>query len=221
MTTNDIYKQQSFGSRLGYGDSLALLIIDLQQGFSKPEAFGGYNIKSAITRTAELLAAAREVSLPIAHVCFQVQEGGTNLGPFGLKVPNLARLTQDAQDSRIVAELAPAKGEFLAVKQHASAFFGTSLASWLLSQRVDTLLVAGCTTSGCVRASVVDASANGLRPIVVEECVGDRAEEPHRANLFDMDQKYADVVPLADVLKRLRSQGDVKAGSDVPAKKAS
>lgn len=208
MTTNDIYKQQSFGCRVGYGDALALLIIDFQYGFARPESFGGYNIESAIHHTAGLLAAAREASLPIAHVCFQVQEGGTNLGPFGLKVPNLAKLTSDAKESQIVDELRPAKGEFLATKQHASAFFGTSLSSWLLTQRVDTLLIAGCTTSGCVRASVVDASAYGLRPIVVEECVGDRAEEPHRANLFDMDQKYADVVLLSDVLNCLRLQGE-------------
>jgi maleamate amidohydrolase len=207
MTTNDIYKQQSFGARVGYGSSLALLIIDFLNGFANPESFGGYNIESAINHTATLLTAAREASLPIAHACFQVQDGGTNLGPFGLKVPNLAKLTPDAKESQIVDELRPARGEYLATKQHASAFFGTSLSSWLLTQRVDTLLIAGCTTSGCVRASVVDASAYGLRPIVVEECVGDRAEAPHRANLFDMDQKYADVVTLSDVLHRLRAQG--------------
>jgi maleamate amidohydrolase len=207
MTTSDIYKRQSFGARVGYGSSLALLIIDFIDGFANPEAFGGYNIESSIHHTATLLAAARDVSLPIAHACFQVQEGGTNLGPFGLKVPNLAKLTPDAKESQIVDELKPVKGEYVTTKQHASAFFGTSLSSWLLTQRVDTLLIAGCTTSGCVRASVIDASAHGLRPIVVEECVGDRAEEPHRANLFDMDQKYADVVPLSDVLHRLRAQG--------------
>lgn len=207
MTTNDIYKKQSFGTRVGYGNSFALLIIDFLYGFANPESFGGYNIESSIHHTATLLAAAREASLPIAHACFQVQEGGTNLGPFGLKVPNLAKLTPDAKESQIVDELKPIKGEYVTTKQHASAFFGTSLSSWLLTRRVDTLLIAGCTTSGCVRASVIDASAHGLRPIVVEECVGDRAEEPHRANLFDMDQKYADVVPLSDVLHRLRAQG--------------
>ncbi len=207
MTTNDIYKKQSFGARVGYGNSFALLIIDFLYGFANPESFGGHNIESSIHHTATLLAAAREASLPIAHACFQVQEGGTNLGPFGLKVPNLAKLTPDAKESQIVDELKPIKGEYVTTKQHASAFFGTSLSSWLLTQRVDTLLIAGCTTSGCVRASVIDASAHGLRPIVVEECVGDRAEEPHRANLFDMDQKYADVAPLSDVLHRLRAQG--------------
>lgn len=205
MTTVDTYKSQSFGNRVGYGESLALLIIDLQVGFARPDMFGGYNIGSAIEHTIKLLAAARAASLPVAHVAFQVQEGGANLGPFGRKVPSLAKLTYGAEASRIVDELTPLPAEFFAPKQHASAFFGTPLASWLMTRRVDTLLVAGCVTSGCVRASVVDASAYGLRPIVVEECVGDRAEEPHRANLFDMDQKYADVVPLAEVLARLRS----------------
>jgi len=211
MTTDDVYKKQSFGTRVGFGDSIGLLIIDFLRGFADPEAFGGYNIADAIRHTTELLAAARVASIPIAHACFQVQEGGTNLGPFGLKVPNLAKLTADAVGSRIVEELTPLKGELVATKQHASAFFGTSLSSWLLMHRVDTLLIAGCTTSGCVRASVIDASAYGLRPIVVEECVGDRAEGPHRANLFDMDQKYADVVPLSEVLDRLRSTHGTRA----------
>ena len=140
-------------------------------------------------------------------LAFKCRKAGESLGPFGLKVPNLAKLTPDAKESQIVDELKPVKGEYITTKQHASAFFGTSLSSWLLTRRVDTLLIAGCTTSGCVRASVIDASAHGLRPIVIEECVGDRAEEPHRANLFDMDQKYADVVALSDVLHRLRAQG--------------
>jgi maleamate amidohydrolase len=203
MITNDIYKLQSFGGQLGYGRSMGLLNIDLQQGFADPTAFGGFNICTAIAQTVRLLDGARAAAIPIAHVMFQVQEGGTNLGPFGLKVPSLLNMTADAPNAQIVPELTPIKGEYVATKQHASAFFGTSLAAWLLMKRVDTLLIAGCTTSGCIRASVVDASAHGLRPMVVEECVGDRAEEPHRANLFDMEQKYADIVSLTDVLARL------------------
>lgn len=204
MKTNDIYQAQTFGTRVGFGTNPALLIIDFQKGFAKPDVLGGFNIVSAIASTARLLGAARQAAIPVAHVCFQVQEGGTNLGPFGIKVPRLASLTAQADDAQIVEELSPIDGEYVATKQHASAFFGTSLASWLLNRGIDTLLVSGCTTSGCVRASVIDASAYGLRPIVVEDCVGDRAEEPHRANLFDMDQKYADVVALADVLARLK-----------------
>jgi len=203
MTVHDIYRQQSFGTRMGFGISPALLIIDFLHGFARPDAFGGYNIASAITNTTVLLAAAREAGLPIAHARFVVQEGGIDLGPFGLKVPNLAKLTPGSDEVRFVDEVAPIPGEFIVDKSHASAFFGTPLASWLLNRRADTLLIAGCTTSGCVRASVIDASANGLRPIVVTECVGDRAEEPHRANLFDMDQKYADVVALDEVRARL------------------
>jgi len=218
MTVHDVYREQSFGTRLGFGRAPALLMIDMQRGFARPEAFGGYNIASAISHAATLLAAARAAALPVAHVCFQVQEGGVNLGPFGLKVPNLARLTRDADDTRFVDAVAPIPGEYVATKQHASAFFGTTLAPWLLSRRVDTLLVAGCTTSGCVRASVIDASAHGLRPIVVEECVGDRAEEPHRANLFDMDQKYADVVPLSEALARVADGGRAEGGGAAAAR---
>ena len=90
-------------------------------------------------------------------------------------------------------------------KRHASAFFGTHLAAWLASHRVDSLLVAGCTTSGCVRASVVDANAHGFAPLVIAECVGDRSEESHRVSLFEMEQKYADVIGITDARQYLRS----------------
>ena len=86
------------------------------------------------------------------------------------------------------------KGEWVSLKRHSSAFFGTNLASWLSFVGADTLFITGCTTSGCVRASTIDASAYGLRPMVVTDCVGDRAEGPHNASIFDMGQKYADLV---------------------------
>jgi maleamate amidohydrolase len=94
--------------------------------------------------------------------------------------------------------------DLVIVKQYASAFFGTHLASTLTAKRIDTLIVTGCTTSGCVRASVVDALSHGFRPIVPVESVGDRAQEPHEANLFDIDSKYGDVVPLSEAVAYLR-----------------
>jgi len=102
--------------------------------------------------------------------------------------------------SQIVPELTPVPGEAVIRKKHASAFFGTDLAAWLAFRRIDTLLIAGCTTSGCVRASVIDASAHNVRPIVMTDCVGDRALGPHEANLFDMGQKYADLMSTAELL---------------------
>jgi maleamate amidohydrolase len=107
----------------------------------------------------------------------------------------------------IVDSLKPKSDEFVSIKHHASAFFGTTLQSWLTFKSVDTLLITGCATSGCVRASTIDASAYGYRPMLVAECVGDRAQGPHEANLFDMQQKYADLVSLQEAtayLSKLR-----------------
>ena len=109
-------------------------------------------------------------------------------------MPSLLTLTEAAHASQIVPELTPEPGELVVRKLQASAFFGTELASWLRWKGIDTLAVAGCTTSGCVRASVVDAVAHDFRTMVLTDCVGDRALAPHEANLFDMGQKYADLM---------------------------
>jgi len=118
-----------------------------------------------------------------------------------MKVPGMVTLKEDLPGSAIVAELAPAPGELVVRKTVPSAFFGTSLAPWLTQHGVQTLLVAGAVTSGCVRASVVDAMSWGFRPLVVSDCVGDRAIGPHEANLFDMAQKYAAVMPLDEAMQ--------------------
>jgi maleamate amidohydrolase len=207
MSTAEVYRAQSFGRRVGWGSRPALLIVDFQVAFADPAIFGGYNIPAAIAATARLLATARRAGLPVAHMRYLMQDDGADHGPFVAKVPGLARLTADAPEAAFAPAVAPAPGEWVGAKRHASAFFGTPLASFLMTRQADTLLIAGCTTSGCIRASVIDASAYGLRPIVVADCVGDRAKEPHEANLFDMDQKYADVTPLEEVLQRIGASG--------------
>lgn len=127
----------------------------------------------------------------------------------------LLQLHEHSSASQIVDELKPVAGEYVLRKTQASAFFGTDLDAWLRWRSVDTLVVAGCTTSGCVRASVVDAASHNFRTIVARECVGDRAEGPHEANLLDMDQKYADVVLLNDVMSWL--DGAIPAMPESPA----
>jgi len=204
MADLSIYARQNFGNRVGFGERPALLIVDFVEGFTDPAKFGGFNIPDAIRQTERLLAAARAAGLPVAHTRVVYQEDGAELGAFARKVPSLATLTEDAPESRIVPSLTPRPGEYVVKKLHASAFFGTGLAPWLIAKGVDTLLVTGCTTSGCVRASVIDSCAYNFRTIVPRECSGDRAEAPHEANLFDMDQKYADVMPLDAVLERIR-----------------
>jgi maleamate amidohydrolase len=123
---------------------------------------------------------------------------------FARKVPRLLVLTERHPASQIVPELAPRPGELVVRKTQASAFFNTGLAPWLVQPGADTVVVTGCTTSGCVRASVVDALSWNFRPVVARDCVGDRAIPPHEANLFDMEQKYADVLERDQIIAALR-----------------
>ena len=122
---------------------------------------------------------------------------------FALKVPTLLALKENDFASQIVTELTPVPGELIVRKTVPSGFFNTQLASWLTFKGVKTLLVAGAVTSGCVRASVCDAMCHGFRPLVLSDCVGDRAIAPHEANLFDMAQKYASVMPRDEALQAI------------------
>jgi maleamate amidohydrolase len=196
MSDLGVYEKQHFGKPLGFGRQPALLIIDFQVGFAKPDVLGGFNINEAIDRTAELLRAARTNKVPVCHVRFASEAKGEDIGTFAIKVPALQTLAPDSVDAQFVSSVAPIEGEYVSIKRHSSAFFGTNLATWLFHRGVDTLFITGCTTSGCVRASTVDASAYSLRPMVVTDCVGDRAKAPHEASLFDMGQKYADLVDM-------------------------
>jgi maleamate amidohydrolase len=200
-----VYQQQGFGTQLPVKGNIGLLIIDFVVGFADPNTFGGGNILPAIARTRQALALARENDWPVAHSRIVYAADGSDDNVFSLKVPGMATLTEDHPNSAIVPELAPAPGELVVRKTVPSAFFGTQLAPWLTQRAVQTLLVAGAVTSGCVRASVVDAMSYGFRPLVLADCVGDRAFEPHHANLFDMQQKYAAVMPLAEAIAQIEA----------------
>ena len=195
----DIYRQQGFAQTIGLGVAPALVIVDFVAGFTDPAHFGGGNIGEAIVQTQALLALARARRWPVVHTRVVYADDGSDCGGFTQKVPALRGLTEHSPLSQIVPELTPRAGELVLRKHNASAFFGTELAGWLAGRRVDTLLVSGCTTSGCVRATVVDSCSHNLRTVVVSDCVGDRAIGPHEANLFDMRQKYADVLTFADL----------------------
>jgi maleamate amidohydrolase len=197
------YKRQGFGTALGVSGRIGLLIVDFVVGFADPDAFGGGNIPEAIAATAPVLAEARRRSWPVAHtrIVFADDAGDHNI--FAAKVPTLLALTETAAGSAIVPELMPVEGELVVRKTVPSAFFETGLRSWLTQRGVETLLIAGTTTSGCVRASVIDAMSCGFKPVVLEDCVGDRAQGPHESNLFDMGQKNADVLRFAEVLAQL------------------
>ena len=209
-----LYERQGLGGAVGFGERPALLLVDFTNAFADPDRFGGGNVTEAIANTVPLLRAAREARLPIAFTRVVYAEDGSDAGVFTRKAPGLLALTDDSEGSQIVAELAPEPGEHVIRKTQPSAFFGTDLAAWLLGRGVDTLLVAGATTSGCVRASVVDAMSYNLRTIVVRDCVGDRALGPHEANLFDMEQKYADLAGVDEAIAAVLGRA---AGAATPA----
>jgi maleamate amidohydrolase len=204
MSELDIYASQGFAGRAGFGKKSALVIVDFVNGFTDPAQFGGGNILDAVHRTVEVLAFFRASNLPVAHTRVVYAEDGSDKGVFCRKAPALAQLTEHAAGSQIVPALTPRAGELVVRKQGASAFFGTSLEGWLRFQGADTVVIAGCTTSGCVRATVVDAMQHNFFTVVMRDCVGDRAMAPHEANLFDMQQKYADVMDAAQVMAALK-----------------
>jgi nicotinamidase-related amidase len=192
------YAKGGFGLKLQPGGSAALLIVDFVEAYMKegsPLYAGVEPVKEAAIR---LLAAARGARLPVFHTHVEYQPGGLNGGVFFRKVPALRCFERGAfpELAAFAPGLEPAAGETVICKQYASAFFGTSLAAQLTAMRIDTLLIAGVSTSGCIRATAVDACQHGFVPLVVRDAVGDRAREPHEANLFDLQAKYAEVVSL-------------------------
>jgi maleamate amidohydrolase len=204
---NDIYRAQGFGGRVGIGARPALCVVDFVEGFVDPKVFGGGNIIAAVANAVPLLAAARRCGLPVAFSRVVYAADGSDDCAFVRKVPALAKLTEDAPDSQIVAELKPKSNELILRKTQPSAFFGTTYADHLRSRDIDTVIVSGCTTSGCVRATVVDAMSHNFRTIVARDCVGDRSLAAHRANLFDMEQKYADVIDSKLIIAALEALG--------------
>lgn len=204
---NDIqtYARQGFGAQLELKGPVGLLIVDFVNGFADPAVFGGGNINQAIANTVPLLAHARARGWVVAHSRIVYADDGADNNIFSLKIPSMLTLKEQAHNSAIVPELTPAPGELVVRKTCPSAFFGTALAAWLAQRGVQTLVVAGAVTSGCVRASVVDAMQFGFSPLVLSDCVGDRALAPHDANLFDMEQKYATVMTRDDALAALQT----------------
>ena len=213
MNELEIYQKQGFGNHSGMGQRPALLIVDFVNGFADPDQFGGGNIGEAIENTRELLAEARALGLPVAFTRVVYAEDGSDAGVFTLKAPTLKSLTEESFSSQVVDQLKPWDGEYIVRKTQPSAFFGTNLTAWFVSRGVDTVIVTGCTTSGCVRASVIDSMSYNFKTVVATDCVGDRALGPHEANLFDMEQKYADLMTSSEIVAVLHEIASI----DTPA----
>lgn len=199
MDESEIYRKQQLGGVIAKGKRPALVIVDFVNGFLDPDVFGGGNTLDAARATVPVLAAFREHRLPVVFTRIVYAADGSDAGVWCEKAPRLRELTEDALASHVVNFLEPMEGEIIIRKTQASAFFETGLSSLLRQRHVDAVVVAGATTSGCVRATVVDAISSNFRPTVIADCVGDRAIGPHEASLFDMEQKYANLITSADV----------------------
>jgi maleamate amidohydrolase len=198
-----IYRRSGIGSRVGFGAKPALLIVDFQRGFTDPTCPVGGELSREIAATRTLLDSARRAKLPIAFTAVGFHESRLDGATWLRKMPGLQVLAEKSALCEIDERLKPLETEPVWIKRASSAFFGTPILPFLNAARADTIILVGCVTSGCIRATAVDAVSYGFRTIVPIECVGDRAEGPHRWNLFDIDAKYADVEALADVLSSI------------------
>ena len=206
-TLADNYARGGFGKSLQFGRRPALLVIDFVRAYLVKTSPLYAGVEQARADCEILLRAARAAGIPVLHTNVVYQPGGRDGGVFFRKVPALKCFEQGAHPelAAFAEGLEPVAGETVISKQYASAFFGTSLAATLTSMQIDTVLIAGLSTSGCIRASAVDCVQHGFVPVVVREAVGDRAPGPHEANLFDLQAKYAEVVDLATVQRYLKS----------------
>ena len=195
---------EGFGERGGYGRRPALAIIDMSVGFTDPESPVACDLEDTVANIAPLLDAARGAGIPVVFTTIEFRESDKlTAAAFLEKVPALLVLEAGSRWTGIDPRLAPRASEPVFNKLFASGFFGTGMGSALTAAGVDTLIVTGASTSGCVRATVVDAMQYGFRVIVPREAVGDRNPAAHEANLYDIDAKYADVIPQKAVLQYL------------------
>ncbi|MFO7927468.1 MAG: isochorismatase family protein [Halobacteriota archaeon] len=197
------YAVGAFGERVGMGDRPALVVVDLINAFTDPNSDLGSELGDVLDRVGELLSAFREHDLPRYFTTVAFEESYGDAGHFVEKVPALRELRLGTEAVQLDDRVAPVGDERVMLKKYASAFFGTDLGTELTTNGVDTLVITGVTTSGCVRATAVDSLQHGYRTIVPADAVGDRADDPHRANLFDIDAKYGDVVASSDVIDHL------------------
>ena len=206
--TRELLVSRGFAGRVGFGSRPAVLVVDLIRGFTDTRSPLAANLDAEVAATRTLLDRARAAAVPIIFTTVTYDPTLEDAGVWKYKIPASSWLVEGGEWVEVDDRLGRGDGEQILVKKYASCFFGTDLASRLVSRGIDTLLIVGCTTSGCIRASAVDACSLGLHAIVVEEAVGDRAPLSHMASLFDIDAKYGDVVSLDAALGYLASLSD-------------
>lgn len=195
MSGDDLAENYSgFDGHLPFGAKPALLIVDFVMAYLDPTSPLFADAEGALASNVRLLSAARAAGIPIIFTKVEYIPGGADGGLFYQKIPALSVFDGGSPLGKFPEILTPEAGELVVTKQYASAFFGTSLAATLRDRRIDTLLITGMSTSGCVRATALDALQNGFAPFVVSDACGDRHAAPHSASLFDLQAKYAEVI---------------------------
>jgi maleamate amidohydrolase len=204
----EFFKARGFGLRMGFGQRPALLVIDLIKAFTDANRPLGANLDAQIETTQQLLDVVHDRGIPAFFSTVRYDEADLrDAGIWTLKQKGSIDLAADRNGHEVDERLDFRKTDSLLLKKYASCFFGTDLVPRLTSRGIDTLIMTGCTTSGCVRATAVDSLQNGFRPMVVREGVGDRSQAAHDQSLFDLNAKYADVVSRDETLQYLRQVG--------------
>lgn len=211
--TERVYERAGFGASVRRGARPAVVVVDFSRGFTEPEFPTGADLSAEVEATADLIRAARDRDLPVLFTVIAYEPHLRDGGAWLEKAPGLGVLQIGSELVELDPRLPVGPQDPVIVKKGASAFFGTNVAAQLAALNVDTVVLCGATTSGCIRASAVDSVQCGFPTLVVRQCVGDRAAGPHEANLFDIQAKYADVIELDDALGYVRG----RVSSDVPA----
>jgi len=199
----DVYAKAGLGQGVTMGEHPAVLVIDFSCGFTDPGCALGSDLTAEVEATKRLLDVARAKGLPVVYTTIGFEPSLKDGGLWMQKVPALGDLQLGGKWVDIDPRLEPREDETVIVKKGASGFFGTNLASVLVTQQVDSVILCGATTSGCIRATAIDLLQYGWPTMVPRECVGDRARAPHEANLFDIQAKYADVLSLDEAIAYL------------------
>jgi maleamate amidohydrolase len=196
----------AFDGHLSFGLHPALLIVDFVMAYLDPASPLYASVETALASTQRLLTAARAAAIPVIFTNVVYAPGGSDGGLFYRKVPVLKLFDQGSPYGAFPDSLQPRDGELVISKHYASGFFGTKLADALTALKIDTLLITGLSTSGCVRATAVDACQYGFAPFVVADACGDRHAGPHAANLFDLQAKYAEVISETEAIAHLMAR---------------
>jgi nicotinamidase-related amidase len=217
-TTQEIYERARLGQSVTLGTHPAVLVVDFSRGFTDPESTLGSDLTREVEATNRVLAVARERGIPVIFTTIGFEPNLKDASLWLEKLPALEELIVGSKWVEIDPRLERREDETVVLKKGPSAFFGTNLPSILISQGVDTVVLCGATTSGCVRASAIDLLQYGYPTLVPRECVGDRAQEPHEANLVDIQAKYADVVSIEEALSHLESIAQEVGASAKPSR---